>query len=304
MDKALRTTLIIIGVLIIGALLLGAGMLIGRNAWGSAGFWPGRMMAGYPTDQRGYAQTPFGYGMHPGMMGSFAESDPERSFYPHGMAGSGMHHHHQGRGMGAGMMGGYGGGLFDQAEPLSLDSARDAVEDYLAAWENDQDLEIAEIMIFENHAYAQIVEVSTGIGAMEVLVDPATLAVYPEHGPNMMWNLKYGMMSGTEGMGMMGGHGRPHHDAVEDMMAGYAPEEISADMPVTTSEAVETAQRYLDEFLPGSQADEHADPFYGYYTLHVLREGEVVGMLSVNGYNRQVFPHTWHGDFVEMGEAH
>jgi hypothetical protein len=32
-------------------------------------------------------------------------------------------------------------------------------------------------------------------------------------------------------------------------------------------------------------------------------DGETVGMLSVNGYTGQVFPHTWHGDFVEMSES-
>ena len=57
-------------------------------------------------------------------------------------------------------------------------------------------------MIFDNNAYARITEKSTGIGAMELLVDPASLVVFPEYGPNMMWNLKYGMMSGA---GMMGG---------------------------------------------------------------------------------------------------
>ncbi len=64
------------------------------------------------------------------------------------------------------------------------------------------------------------------------------------------------------------------------------------------------AQDYLDVYLPGTQADEHVDPFYGYYTLHILRDGEVVGMLSVNGFTGQVFPHTWHGEFLEMTESH
>jgi len=34
-------------------------------------------------------------------------------------------------------------------------------------------------------------------------------------------------------------------------------------------------------------------------TIHILRDGQTVGMLSVNGYTRQVFVHTWHGDLVE-----
>ncbi len=80
---------------------------------------------------------------------------------------------------------------------------------------------------------------------------------------------------------------------------------ISEEMPVSPAEAVDAAQRYLDRYLPGAAADEHADTFFGYYTLHILRDGETVGMLSVNGYTGQVFPHTWHGDFVEMsGDSH
>ncbi len=193
---------------------------------------------------------------------------------------------------GRGMMGGYIPSIPSSVEPLSLDEAEDAVKDYLAALGND-DLVVGEIMIFDNHAYAEIVEQSTGIGAMEVLVDPLTRAVYPEHGPNMMWNLKYSPMSGFGGYGMMG------------MMHGYGPlvgAEISAEMPVTPEEAIEAAQRYLDAYLPGTQADDEAEPFYGYYTLHILRDGQIIGMLSVNGYNAQVFVHTWHGNFVEMSE--
>jgi hypothetical protein len=150
-------------------------------------------------------------------------------------------------------------------------------------------------MIFDNQAYAEVKEKSTGIGAMELLVDPVTLAVFPEYGPNMMWNLKYGMMSGYNGYGMMGG----------GMMGGWqqnpgATPEISADMPVSIEQSGQIAQQFLERYDPGKQADDHADVFYGYYTLHVLQDGKVIGMLSVNGYSGQVFPHTWHGAFVEM----
>ena len=91
--------------------------------------------------------------------------------------------------------------LFQPRTPLK------AVEAYLADLGND-DLEVAEIMVFDNNSYAIVVEESTGIGAFELLVDPATKAVYPEYGPNMMWNLKYGMHAGSGfGGGMMGGYG-------------------------------------------------------------------------------------------------
>jgi hypothetical protein len=217
--------------------------------------------------------------------------------------------------MGGGMMGGYGG-MFGgygagQYDPLSLDEAQSVVEDYLAELDI-ADLAVAEVMIFDNHAYAEIVEQSTGVGAMEVLVDPASKAVYPEHGPNMMWNLKYspmgsyGMMgSGMMGSGMMGGGmmGGGYGGMMGGYGDAYAPQvydDVSADMTVSPEEAIELANEYLAEFLPGYEVAEEADAFYGYYTLHVLQDGAVVGMLSVNGLNGQVFLHTWHGEFIEM----
>ena len=212
--------------------------------------------------------------------------------------------------MGPGMMGGYGtmmgpgpmgpgmmGPMFDpayQGEPLSVDEARAAVEAYLARL-GTADLAVTEVMVFTNHAYAQVVERSTGTGALEVLVDPATRRVVPEPGPNMMWNAKYGHMAGTGG-GVMGGYGGCP-------MAGVLPPGQGAgEMTVTPEEAVEAAQRYLDSYLPGARAEEHADAFYGYYTIHALRDGQPEGMLSVHGATGQVFYHAWHGGFVDMAE--
>lgn len=76
--------------------------------------------------------------------------------------------------------------------------------------------------------------------------------------------------------------------------------DASAEMPVSVEDALITAQRYLDAYLPGAEAAGTADAFYGYYTTQILRQGEVVGLLSVNGVTRQVAVHTWHDDFVEM----
>jgi hypothetical protein len=207
--------------------------------------------------------------------------------------------------LGQGMMGGYGSGgtlgqgmmgsaspLFE-TEPLTVAEATAAVNGYLAEL-NDPNLKLDEIMIFDNHAYAEIGEQDSGIGAMEVLIDPTTQAVYPEMGPNMMWNLKYGMMAGFGSQGMLGRFGFNNRP-------GPATSEVSAEMPISPAEAVQTAQTYLDTYLVNNlQVDEHADPFYGYYTLHVNRNGDTIGMLSVNGYTGQVFLHTWHGDLVEM----
>ena len=232
---------------------------------------------------RAYAQGPWGgYGMMgPGMMGGW------------GYGGS----------QGCGMMGLWSGTYPEGAKTLTLDEAKAAVERSLKTW-NSADLAVDEVMEFSNHFYAIVQEKSTGIGAFEVLVDPVSLAVYPEPGPNMMWNLKYGHMAGS---GMTGSFGWPRRGGMMGMgpgrmMRGLTVPDASADMPVTPEQAVEAAQSYLERYLPGSQVGDEVDPFYGYYTLHILRDGQTAGMLSVNGYTRQVFPHTWHGEFVEMSD--
>ena len=166
---------------------------------------------------------------------------------------------------------------------IDIHDAQSAVEAYVKDLGSD-DLEIAELMEFENNFYAIVRERDTGIGAMELLVDKATAAVGPEMGPNMMWNARYGM------------HRRGW------MMGGQTSETNS----VSEAQALENAQRWLDANRPGVVTEEHADPFYGYYTIHTMREGKIEGMLSVHGTTGQVWYHTWHGGFVQMieGEEH
>ncbi len=174
-------------------------------------------------------------------------------------------------------MGGWGYARPGTGTRLGLDQAAQAVEQYLAATGNP-DLALVEVMEFSGNFYAEVKEKSTDIHAFELLVDPYTGAIYPEPGPNMMWNTKYGHMGGWGGYGA----------------------QPTTDMPVSPKQAREDAQRYLDAYLPGTTVADEADPFYGYYTLHVLRDGKVVGMLSVNGAAGQVWYHTWHGEFVGM----
>jgi hypothetical protein len=148
---------------------------------------------------------------------------------------------------------------------------------------------------------------TSGIGAFEVLVDPVTQNVFPEPGPNMMWNTEYGMMSGNSNFGMMdsmmngqfgsGMMGNSQYNSGMMGTFGYAPD---AEISITAEEAVNKAQEYLEVYLPGKTADEKADAFPGYYTLHIREDGEVFGMLSVNAYTGQVFLHHWHGEFIEM----
>ncbi len=203
---------------------------------------------------------------------------------------------------GPGMMGGYGWnkGTNSSVAPLTVGQAKTAAEKYIQSL-NIQGLETGEVMIFDNHAYVIVEETETGLGAFELLVDPASQVAYPEYGPNMMWNLKYG---GLGHGSMMGGYGGMMG---RGMMNGWkyqtAPSiNISTEMTVTPEQAAEYAQQYLDTNYAGTTAVTDPMQFYGYYTLDFEQDGQIIGMLSVNGYTGQIFPHTWHGTFIEEAE--
>jgi len=144
-------------------------------------------------------------------------------------------------------------------------------------------------MIFDNNAYVIVEESETGLGAFELLVDPASQVAYPEYGPNMMWNLKYGGMNHG---GMMSGW---NYQATPSA-------NVTAEMAVAPEQAVESAQQYLDGNYAGATAATDPMQFYGYYTLDFEKDGRIIGMLSVNGYNGRIFLHTWHGTFIEEAE--
>jgi hypothetical protein len=152
---------------------------------------------------------------------------------------------------------------------------------------NSPDIAIGEIMEFEQNFYVVYYEKSTGIGAFEMLIDKESGRIYPEYGPNMMWNIKYGHS------GMMGGSG--------GMMGGFT--QLPSNGDIDEEEALQIAQGFLDEVYPGSVAD---DPhsFYGYYTIHTTKDGEIFGMLSVNTYDGSVWYHNWHGEYIQSLESH
>jgi hypothetical protein len=176
-------------------------------------------------------------------------------------------------------MGGWG--YPSTGTPITLEQAIQAAESYIATYGNP-DLELAEVMEFANNFYAQVRERNTGRYAFEILIDRFTGAVYPEPGPNMMWNARYGHMWSMSG-GQWGG----------------VP---AAEMTIAPEQARTLAQQYLDTYLPGASVGDEADAFYGYYTTHTVQDGQIVGMLSVNGYTGQIWHHSWHGTFLGMVE--
>ncbi len=161
---------------------------------------------------------------------------------------------------------------------LTIDSAKTAVDAYLARLDNP-DLKVAEIILFSNNAYARIIEQSTGTGAFELLVNENG-RVSQEMGANMMWNLKYGMM-GSFPLGE---------------------QTATTPMTVTADQALADAQKWLDTNITDAKVAATADAFYGYYTIEYTVNGQIAGMVSVDGFSGDIFTHTWHGTFVAIQE--
>ena len=173
-----------------------------------------------------------------------------------------------------GMMGGF---LAGGAGNIGMGRAVGVAENAAASYPGGG-LAVDEVIEFSNGYYASIREKSTGVGAFEILIDRATGRVSREPGPDMMWNARYGPMGG----GMMGG--------------AYAGTGV---MSVSSAQARDIAQRWLDANQPGSTANQ-PDQFYGYYTVDFERDGKLAGMLSVNGSSGAVWFHSWHGSFVQV----
>ncbi len=244
------------------------------------GMMAGQGMGNSPTDMMGFENCwqdgLFGMGMLGGMMGTSS---------PMGMDGMmmGGNSENMGRfGPGNGMMGAWTPPAeLVPADGLTIEDAEAIATAYIEAWDAEVDLELEEVMAFENNFYAIAHEVESGRSAFEFLIDPETGVVVGEPGPNMMWNLRYGM-----GMSVGMFNSVPAGD----------------EMPISLEEAREYAQAVLDQSTEGAEVSEDGSTFYGYYTFHIAQDGEITGMLSVNGYNGQVWVHHWHGQFVGMSE--
>ena len=207
--------------------------------------------------------------------------------------GSGMH-----RGPGGWMM-----GYVANNDPEPVTGVADA-KAKAQAYADRLGLEVDEVLRFQRNYYVKLVD-RKGDGAAEVLVDPTTSALSLEYGPAMMWNTRYGMAGGRLGR-VMHGSGQMMMGRYGTGMMGAAGGSQMMDGAVTTApgdrltiaQARSVAQRRLDGDEPGVTAERGGDAFPGYYTFETLKEGKIVGMISVNASTGAVWPHWWHGKFV------
>ena len=176
-------------------------------------------------------------------------------------------------------------------------------------------LKPAEVIQFSDNFYVRLDD-QQGKPATEVLVDPRSGAVTLEYGPAMMWNTRYGMMSGrtTGAGGMMSGGmtggsgtmvgaggsatmtGMMGHDGTRPTWTPGGPTS-----PVNAAQARAVANRWLSDQGTGQSAG-NPDVFPGYYTMETLKSGKIAGMISVNQATGAVWYHWWHGRFVAIAE--
>jgi len=164
---------------------------------------------------------------------------------------------------------------------ITMDRAVKIANDYLNAL-NNKNLAIDEIEEYQYNFYVIYYEKSTGMGAFEMLIDKVNTGwgyagIRPEPGPNMMWNTKYGMMGSS--------------------LFGYTPgaSTISAD------QAKAHAQGYLDTYLAGAKVGDVRE-FFGYFTIDIVKDGKIYGMLSINAYTGDIWYHNWHGASIQTRE--
>jgi len=138
--------------------------------------------------------------------------------------------------------------------------------------------EIVEMVVYSNSPYYLIVrENNQKEAAFGLMFDPVRKVVYPEYGPNMMWNRNYGMGF------MMGWNERTNRSQID------------------REEALENARNFASD--NSLRVRDNGYQFSGYYSFYVENENQPVGLVSVNAYSGEVWAHNWHGNLIEIIEV-
>jgi len=138
--------------------------------------------------------------------------------------------------------------------------------------------EVVEMVVYSNSPYYLVVrENNQKEAAFGLMFDPVRKVVYPEYGPNMMWNRNYGMGF------MMGWNERTNRSQID------------------RKEALENARNFASN--NGLRVRDNGYQFSGYYSFYVENEDQPVGLISVNAYSGEVWAHNWHGNLIEIIEA-
>lgn len=154
---------------------------------------------------------------------------------------------------------------YPESRPVTLDVALKNMENFTRQYGSKT--EVDDFMAFSSNYYGVVKDAASNQDIAEILIDRYSGSAYPEPGPNMMWNTRYGAgraQTGSSGYDLAG--------------------------------AKKLAEDFLNGYLPGAQIQEsHSLP--GYFTFDFGRNG-TESMLSVNAYSGQIWVHTWHGLYL------
>lgn len=138
--------------------------------------------------------------------------------------------------------------------------------------------QITDMVAYSNSPYYLVVrEENKEEAAFALMFDPRRRVVYPEYGPNMMWNRNYGMAF------MMGWNGKTNRSRIN------------------REQALENAEDFARR--NGLRARNKGYQFSGYYSFYVENNNQPVGLVSVNAYSGEVWAHNWHGNLTEIIEV-
>ncbi len=177
----------------------------------------------------------------------------------------------------------YEGHVMDQR--LTMDQVEERVKDYLRDLD-DSNIQVEEIIEFANRFYVRFSEKDTGINAFAALVNPYTGRMYAWHHADKFWNTKY--------------RGESYRLFTGDVEPRDWP---SGPMTITEGQALINAEEVLLESGAIEDAEVgSAQLFYGYYTIPILRQGDVVGLVNINGYTGAVCYESCHGSVLDSVE--
>jgi hypothetical protein len=175
----------------------------------------------------------------------------------------------QGRGMmgGSGMMG-RGSDSFPGWEnlkkldkALTVETAKERVVSALKDW-GYADLVVDSVAEYDNGFYALVKEKASGKPALEAFVDPTYGTVSAGRGPEMGWNTKYGKSL-------------------------HWP--LPSGKTITADEAKKVAEQWLDRSRTTAKYDLKVVELPGYYSVQLLENGKLAGVMAVNAYTSQVW---------------
>jgi hypothetical protein len=201
--------------------------------------------------------------------------------------GPGYRGYGPGWGMGPGMMWGYGGNgpggwgnyPYDYSgRKIKEHELRQIAQNYLRST-GDPDLTFTGYIEYGPGYAIGFKEKSSGLHAFEIYINKINESVYPEMGPYMMWNLKYGHMM---------------------MMGGYYYYRSASQMPVTEEKAVSLAKEFIKASFPKASLDNDAEVFYGFYEFVIKEDGKPYTHLFINGYSGQYWFWNPHGPIIQI----